>query len=74
MSNSEGFEHGATDYGPLTKEQAENIADLAARRAEERLYARVGRNGVTRSIYAIGAGLCALAVYLSHWVHITVPK
>ncbi len=74
MSHSEEFQDASTDYGPLTQRQAENIADLAARRAQERMYAEVGRSVVTRFIYAIGAGLCALAAYLSGWIHISAPK
>ena len=76
MASSEEFQDASTDYGVLTQRQAENIADLAARRAEERMYAKVGRSVVTRAIYAIGAGLCALAVYISGWFHLSVgaPK
>jgi len=76
MPNGEGYEHAPTDYGPLTQQQAENIADLAARRAEERMYARVGRSVVGRALYAIGAAVCALAVWLSGWFHVTLgpPK
>lgn len=74
MTTSGDFQDASTDYGPLSQRQAENIADLAARRAEERLYAQVGRNVVTRSIYVAGAAVSALAVYLSGWIHVGPPK
>ena len=76
MSSSEEFQDASTDYGPLTQRQAENLADFVYRRNEERMYAKVGRSVVGRSIYAIGAAVCALAVWLSGWFHVTVgpPK
>lgn len=74
LQTAEDFNHAASDYGPLTQRQAENIADLAARRAEERMYLRVGRNVVTRAIWAVGAAMCSLAVWLSGWVHFGPPK
>ena len=74
MSSSEEFQDASTDFGPLTQRQAENIADFVYRRNEERMYAKVGRSVVGRAIYAIGAALCALAVWLSGWVTIRPPK
>lgn len=53
------------DYGPLTRRQAENIADLAARRTADRLYSEIGRNVVSKALFILGAGVLALAVYLS---------
>lgn len=70
MTSSEGFQDAATDYGPLTQRQAENVADLAARRAEERVYARIGRSVVTKTIYTLGAGAAFVSAYLSGWFHI----
>ena len=69
MSNSERFNDESTDYGPLTQRQAENIADLAARRAQERMYAELGRSIVRKTIFALGAGLAALLALMSDLVH-----
>ena len=74
MSSSEEFQDAATDYGPLSQRQAENVADLAARRAEERVYARIGRSVVTKALYALGAAGAFLSAYLSGWFHIGPPK
>ena len=74
MASSEEFQDAETDFGPLTQRQAENLADFVYRRNEERMYAKVGRSVVGRAIYAIGAALCALAVWLSGWVTIRPPK
>jgi len=76
MSSSEEFQDASTDFGPLTQRQAENLADFVDKRNNERLYAKIGRSLVSRALYAIGAGLCALAVALSGWFHISVgpPK
>lgn len=70
MSSSEAFQDAATDYGPLTQRQAENVADLAARRAEERVYARIGRSVVTKALYTLGAASAFLAAWMSGWFHI----
>ena len=51
------------DYGPLTQRQAENIADLASKRAEERLYAKLGRSVVTKTVYALGAAAAFIAAW-----------
>lgn len=69
MSSSEEFQDASTDYGPLTQRQAENVADLAARRAEERLYARIGRSVVTKALYTLGAACAFLAAWLSGWIN-----
>lgn len=74
MSSSEEFQDASTDYGPLTQRQAENVADLGARRAEERLYAKVGRSVVGKTIYALGAGLCALAIWIVGFLHLGASK
>ncbi len=57
------------DYGPLTQRQAENIADLSARRAAERLYAEIGRSVVTKVLWGLGAAGAFLAAWLSGWFH-----
>lgn len=69
MSDSEEFKDASTDYGPLSQRQAENIADLAARRAQERMYAELGRNVVRKTLFVLGAGMAALLAYLSDWIH-----
>ena len=58
------------DYGPLTQRQAENIADLAAQRAEQRLYAQIGRSLVRKIIYFLGAAGSFFAAWLMDWIHI----
>jgi len=58
------------DYGPLTQRQAENIADLAAKRAEERLYAQIGRSLVRKALYFLGAAGSFLAAWLMDWIQI----
>ena len=70
MNAQEDFYDDATDYGPLTQRQAENVADLAARRAEERVYARIGRSVVTKAIYTLGAGAAFLGAWMSGWFHV----
>lgn len=74
MSSSEDFQDASTDYGPLNQRQAENIADLAARRAEERLYSQIGRSVLKKTIYLVGAALVALLTWLSGWIHLGPPK
>ncbi len=69
MASSEDFKDASTDYGPLSQRQAENIADLAARRAEERLYAQIGRSVVTKTVFAIGAAGAFITAWLSGWFH-----
>ena len=64
MSDSKEFQDASTDYGPLSQRQAENIADLAARRAQERLYAEIGRNVVLKTLYMLGAA----AAFIGAWV------
>lgn len=70
MASSEEFQDASTDYGPLSQRQAENVADLAARRAEERVYARIGRSVVTKTLYTLGAGAAFIAAYMSGWFHV----
>ena len=60
----------STDYGPLSQRQAENVADLAARRAEERVYARIGRSVVTKVIYSLGAAGTFLAAWATGYFHL----
>jgi len=72
-STSEEFEDASTDYGPLTQRQAENIADLAARRAQERLYAEIGRSVVRKAIFVLGAAGTAMAAWVSGLFTFTWP-
>jgi hypothetical protein len=57
------------DYGPLTQRQAENIADLAAVRAEERMYAKVGRSVIKKTLYLLGAAATCIAAWASELIH-----
>lgn len=70
MASSEEYLDAETDYGPLTQRQAENIADLAARRAQERIYAEIGRSVVTKVLFTIGALSAVGAAWLSGWFHV----
>lgn len=62
-------QHNATtdDYGPLTRQQAENLADFAAERAEARIYAAVGRSVVRKVFFVVGVGGAALAAWVNGW-------
>ena len=53
------------DYGPLTQGQAENIADLAARRAMERLYAEIGRSVVKKVLWTLGIASAVFAAWMN---------
>ena len=66
---NEEFENDSVDFGPLTHQQAENLADFAAKRAEERMYAQLGRSVVKKVIYLLGAGVVAAVTYASDLVH-----
>lgn len=57
------------DYGPLTQEQAGNLADFAADRAQERMYAELGRSVVKKTLFLLGAGITALVAYLADFIH-----
>jgi hypothetical protein len=57
------------DFGPLTQRQAENIADLASERAEERMYAKLGRSVVKKTLYLLGAGAAFAATWASDLIH-----
>jgi hypothetical protein len=69
MVDPDGYKEATEDYGPLTRQQAENVADLAARRAEERLYAAVGRSIVKKILYLLGAAGVALISYWQGLIH-----
>lgn len=62
------------DFGPLTRRQAENIADLAARRTADKLYAELGRNVVSKALYVGGATMLALAAWVNDWFHLSPKK
>jgi hypothetical protein len=57
------------DFGPLTHRQAENIADLASERAEERMYAKIGRNVVKKALFYGGLAVAAVASWASGYIH-----
>ena len=59
----------SNDYGPLTQQQAENIADLASHRASERMYAELGRSVVKKAIYLGGAAFATIVAWLSDLIH-----
>lgn len=63
-------DYDAEDYGPLTRRQAENIADLAAKRAEERMYAEIGRNVVRKALFLAGAAGSLLLAWVNGWFHV----
>jgi len=74
MSSPEDFQDASTDYGPLTQRQAENVADLGARRATERMYAELGRSVVKKTIYLLGAATVVIVTWLSGIIHIDLTK
>lgn len=74
MSSSGDFKDASTDYGPLTQRQAENVADLGVRRAEERINQRVGKAILSKTALAIGTSLLAIFTWLTGWIHIGPPK
>ena len=62
------------DFGPLSDKQARNLAYLAAKLAEERMYEALGRNVVKRVLFMLGAGAIFAITYFSNWVHFGPPK
>ena len=48
----------------LTEEQLETIAERAAERALEKVYADIGKSVVHKLLWALGAAALALAAYL----------
>ena len=62
------IDEDSEDYGPLTRQQAENIADLAARRTANKLYAEIGKNVVSKALFIIGSTLLALAAWVNGWI------
>lgn len=65
----EEYEQEDTDYGTLSQRQAENIADLASRRAEQRMYAQIGRSVVKKVLYFLGAALTVAGAWLMDFIH-----
>lgn len=61
--------HDPSDFGPLTQRQAENIADLAAQRAEQRLYTAIGRKVVKKTLFLLGAAGSAILIWLAGHEH-----
>lgn len=49
---------------PLTEEQLDAIAERAADRALEKVYAQIGKSVVTKLLWLVGASALALAAYL----------
>lgn len=47
----------------LTEEQLEAIAERAAERALEKVYASIGKSVVTKLLWAIGAATLAILAY-----------
>lgn len=58
------------DYGPLTERQANNVADLAATRAEERFYTELGRSIVRKALLALGTIGLAFLAWLTDFIHL----
>lgn len=51
--------------GPeLTEEQIEAIAERAANKALEKVYAQIGRSVVTKFLWALGAATLAILAWL----------
>jgi hypothetical protein len=66
---ADDYATASTDYGPLTAQQAENIADLAARRAEARLVTTVGRSTLKGLVWLCGALGTAFIAWLTGLIH-----
>lgn len=49
---------------PLTDDQIEAIAERAAERALEKVYASIGKSVVQKILWLVGAATLALAAYL----------
>lgn len=56
-------DHDPEDFGPLTRRQAENLANFAIRQAESRQYEKLGRAVAAKILYLLGAACVALGVY-----------
>lgn len=52
------------DFGPLTRRQAENLADFAIRRGQALGYEAIGRAVVAKILYLCGAAGVAI------WLHL----
>lgn len=48
----------------LSEEQIELIAERAATKALERVYAQIGKSVVTKALWMVGAAVLALAAWL----------
>lgn len=48
----------------LTAEQLEQVAELAAEKAIERVYTEIGKNVVHKALWVLGAGALALFAWL----------
>lgn len=57
----QGHERRASPH--LTEEQIELIAERAATKALERVYAQIGRSVITKILWVFGAGALALAAW-----------
>jgi hypothetical protein len=56
--------NGPERRGPLSDEQIELIAERAAEKALEKVYASVGKSVVHKILWLVGAAALALAAYL----------
>jgi hypothetical protein len=54
-----------SDFGPLSQRQAENIANLAVRLAQERMYAEIGRSVVKKILWLLGAASAGAYLYFN---------
>ena len=59
----ENWSESENDFGPLSKRQAENIANMAVRLAQERMYAEIGRSVVKKILWLVGAGSAGLYLW-----------
>ena len=57
--------HDPEDFGPITRRQAENIADFADKRRESKQYEKLGRALEKKMVVLAGAALVALWYFLS---------
>jgi hypothetical protein len=55
--------NGPERRGPLSDEQIELIAERAAEKALEKVYAQIGRSFVTKVLWVVGTCVLAIAAY-----------
>lgn len=66
---SEDYNAEDYDFGPMSQRQAENLAKFIEGRLEERMYAKLGREGLKKLLWLLGAASLAIGSWLMEWIH-----